>query len=536
MDPNDIELAPSFQLFNQSFDMNLEHLLGPNASFGLGPMKSLSFGLGLPNPSDVGASPRASPMTMHHRMSPRVAADAAGVGNVDFGSGPAQPKLDDRGSNLQVLRASPSNSFGNVISCGESLPKKDGGSSVVVLGDSARVATLPAASHRQLLHPKKRKKGQMGEGAAAKKTKDTPAKRKKATQTIDSSLFEVLETHQSMFAKFSFLLPGAKAFLDHRSRSMKSKDLKSENDVKVSRRRINSALCAFGGVVIPPAGSIGSSKSGHEKKYEDSLPDRYYEEENRLSWEIEEDPPVELDFEESDHSVDKNEAKKRNRSSPKVPTSLQRDIGVMVYPAVNAFTAAEPGIMTPALDEMNNFVDSPSRSTPLKEETKANGTKDQSLPLVSPDNVKTPQRSINYAGGAWMSNHQSPVNVTPGKDSDSPTDLLFVDTQDLLPEQFRIVNVKKQRKASSSQFVYPALPLPYGQRKRISNAMFAMSKSVPGLTDECASVLGEARKKDAWDFAVAQLMTQVVVLTHCSAEDSRLDGLSKYLLTLGIAA
>jgi len=536
MDPNDIELAPSFQLFNQSFDMNLENLLGPNASFGLGPMKSLSFGLGLPNPSDVGASPRASPMTMHHRMSPRVAADAAGVGNVDFGSGPAQPKLEDRGSNLQVLRASPSNSFGNVISCGESLPKKDGGSSVVVLGDSARVATLPAASHRQPLYPKKRKKGQMGEGNATKKVKAAPAKRKKATQNIDSSLFEVLGTHQSMFTKFSFLLPGAKAFLDQRSRSIKSKDLNSEIDDKVSRRRINSALCAFGGGVIPPADSIGSSKSGHEKKYEASLPDRYYEEENRLSWEIEEDPPVELDFEESGYRVDKNDAKKRNHSSPKVPSSLQRDIGVMVYPAVNAFTAAEPGIMTPALDEMNNFVDSPFRSTPLKEETKACGTKDQSLPLVSPDCVKTPQRSINYAGGAWMSNHQSPVNVTPGKDTDGPTDLLFVDTQELLPEQFRIVNVKQRRKVSSSQYVYPALPLPYGQRKRISNAMFAMSKSVPGLTDECASVLGEARKKDAWDFAVAQLMTQVVVLTHCSVEDSRLDGLSKYLLTLGIAA
>jgi hypothetical protein len=126
------------------------------------------------------------------------------------------------------------------------------------------------------------------------------------------------------------------------------------------------------------------------------------------------------------------------------------------------------------------------------------------------------------------------VNVTPGKDAESPTDLLFVDTQELLPEQYRIVNVK-QRKFSSAQYVYPALPLPYGQRKRISNAMFAMSKSIPGLTDECALVLGEARKQDAWDFAVAQLMTQVVVLTHCSAEDSRLDGLSKYLLTLGIA-
>ena len=517
--------------------MNLENLLGPNASFGLGPMKSLSFGLGLPNPSDVGASPRASPMTMHHRMSPRVAADAAGVGNVDFGSGPAQPQLEDEGSNVQVLRASPSNSFGNVID--GNLPKKDGNSSVIVLGDSARVATLPAASRQQSLHPKKRKKVYMGEGSATKKTKDTPSKRKKTTPTIDSSLFKVLVTHRSMFNRFSFLLPGAKTFLDQQSSSVES----NSEDEDIARRRINSALCAFGGVVIPPTDSNGSSLSAHEKKYKESLPDRYYEDESRLSWEIEEHPPVELDSEEGGSNVEAKKyscqscgATQPNHNCPKtVASSLQREIGVMVYPAVNAFTAAEPGIMTPALDEMNNFVDSPSRSTPLKEETKACGTKDQSLPLVSPDYVKTPQRSINYAGGAWMSNHQSPVNVTPGRDTENHTDLLFVDTQELLPEQFRIVNVKK-RKVSSSQYVYPALPLPYGQRKRISNAMFSMSKSLPGLTDQCALVLGEARKKDAWDFAVAQLMTQVIVLTHCSVQDSRLDGLSKYLLTLGIAA
>jgi hypothetical protein len=123
--------------------------------------------------------------------------------------------------------------------------------------------------------------------------------------------------------------------------------------------------------------------------------------------------------------------------------------------------------------------------------------------------------------------------VTPGKNPENQsTDLLFVDAQELQPEQFRTV-CQKKHKLCDARFLYPALPLPYGQRKRISNAMFAMSKSVPGLTDECATVLGEARRKDAWDFAVAQLMTQVVVVTHCSVEDSRLDGLSKYLLTLG---
>lgn len=538
MDQNDIELAPSFQLFNQSFDMNLENLIGPNASFGLGPMKSLSFGLGLPNPSDVGASPRASPISIHGqnaRMSPRVAADAAGA---DFASVYAQPKLDEGMSSLQVLRASPSNSFGNVIRRENIQAKEDGNNSVVVLGDSARIGTFHAAALNETppqTDSKKRKNDQPGGETARKKTKDSTTKRKKAPQKLDPSLFEVLARHHSAFAKFAFLLPGAKDIFNERSNL--SENVKpSESDEEIASRRINSALCAFGGVAIPPSHSIGVTKSDHEQEYENRLPERYYEEENRLSWETETDAnsPVVIDSEDDEHDGNKGDAKK-NKNKAQAGSSLQRAIGVMVYPAVNAFTAAEPGIMTPALDEMNNFVDSPSRSTPLKGETTANGKEDQSLPLVSPDYVKTPQRSINYAGGAWMSNHHSPVNVTPGKECESPTDLLFVDTQELLPEQYRIVNMKKC-KGPSSRYVYPALPLPYGQRKRISNAMFAMSKSISGLTDECAAVLVEARKNDAWDFAVAQIMTQVIVLTHCSVEDSRLDGLSRYLLTLGIAA
>ena len=36
--------------------------------------------------------------------------------------------------------------------------------------------------------------------------------------------------------------------------------------------------------------------------------------------------------------------------------SLVRTIGVMVCPSVNAYTSSEPGILTPALTEMNNFV------------------------------------------------------------------------------------------------------------------------------------------------------------------------------------
>lgn len=113
-------------------------------------------------------------------------------------------------------------------------------------------------------------------------------------------------------------------------------------------------------------------------------------------------------------------------------------------------------------------------------------------------------------------------------------DLLFVDAIDLKPEQFRMVTPSKTV-SSPDAFTYPALPLPYAQRKRLSDNLFSLSKEVPQLTDECAAVLREAREKDMWDLAVAELMTQVVVVVHCHDGDSRFEGLRRYLLTLGIS-
>ena len=113
-------------------------------------------------------------------------------------------------------------------------------------------------------------------------------------------------------------------------------------------------------------------------------------------------------------------------------------------------------------------------------------------------------------------------------------DLLFVESVDLKPEQFRIVSQSKVVNEPDA-FSYPALPLPYAQRKRLSDNLFSLSKEVPQLTDECAAVLREAREKDLWDLAVAELMAQVVVVVHCLEGDSHFDGLRRYLLTLGIS-
>ena len=118
--------------------------------------------------------------------------------------------------------------------------------------------------------------------------------------------------------------------------------------------------------------------------------------------------------------------------------------------------------------------------------------------------------------------------------SEDQGDLLFVESTELKPEQFRIVTASKLT-SQPDAFTYPALPLPYAQRKRLSDNLFSLSKEVPQLTDECASCLREAREKDMWDLAVAELMTQVVVVIHCQDGDYRFEGLRRYLLTLGIA-
>ena len=55
------------------------------------------------------------------------------------------------------------------------------------------------------------------------------------------------------------------------------------------------------------------------------------------------------------------------------------------------------------------------------------------------------------------------------------------------------------------------------------------------MSQGCAVVLREAREKDDWDQAVAELLTQVVVGLYCGEGDYRLEGLQQYLLTIGVS-
>jgi hypothetical protein len=328
-------------------------------------------------------------------------------------------------------------------------------------------------------------------------------------------------------------------------------------------------------------------------KYEEALPSRYYENESRLSWEFEESPPVEiipedeLTNDDGEGGINSNKPKLDHTKDDKTATSeddqycisidgtdeastdkdgtspakmryrcklcgqpkqnhtcpfqqaLARSIGTMVYPAVNAFTADEPGTIAAPLSEMNNFVDiqkdgseaSPMRPSPDRIRSLSTGPMTPSA-QVTPETMRSSSRQTRSSSSRHGSRKRMYSQYKGG--STDQGDLLFVEAMELKPEQFRIVTQSKSRK-NSEGYVYPALPLPYAQRKRLSDKLFSLSNDVPQLTDECAQVLRDAREKDMWDLAVAELMTQVIVIIHCNERDYRFEGLRQYLLTLGIA-
>jgi len=242
--------------------------------------------------------------------------------------------------------------------------------------------------------------------------------------------------------------------------------------------------------------------------------------------------------------------------------SLQRSIGAQIYPAVNAFTADEPGILAPALSEMNNFVGelagsecsetSPARPSHLSGKGSPANVTPETLrgTMMGNPNLMSPSSSISFSphGTPFRKDHGSasrhkPITPRryespsrkrkghPSSPSGNENGDLFVEAMEIKPEQYRIVTP-----TNSGAYSYASLPLPYAQRKRLSDNLFALSKEIPQLTDECAVVLREARERDMWDQAVAELMTQVVVVAQCRTDrDRRLGGLRSYLLGLGIS-
>ena len=305
------------------------------------------------------------------------------------------------------------------------------------------------------------------------------------------------------------------------------------------------------------------------EKYEDNLRQQYFEHGNRLSWDVQtnisltltgartfEDDEITFKRSGSNLSDGKQQSTRKNRCKKcgqvkmghvcPYASSLLRNIGVMVYPSANAHVADEPGKLAPALCEMNNFISIKSGSFEIfaddrKKSMSASiviGDKNDFrrhdlVSGISPLRRKTllvsPTTACNPIGYK-----RSDAGATKEATAEGKTDFLFQPNMEITPDQYRLVTPRDASVASEG-YAYPQVPLTFDQRKSASDALFSLSKLVPTLTDECALVLSEARKRDQWDLAVAELMTQVICMLHCSpSKDYTLEGLRRYLLMLGI--
>lgn len=421
--------------------------------------------------------------------------------------------------------------------------------------------------------------------------------------TLDQ-IYERFSCHRKAFRKCCYLLPGFKAILGNSNHLLpdESKTSSSSDVVKavspertdytktnaedtvtdssvIASRRIDSAICAFGGQVVKKESGAQSTTC-----YSNAVTNRYFEHESRISWDVEDSPPFEtprktiikeegaespmkrvgdaydlnpktpktIKFEENADGANSNEKEdetsdnvrgeatrmkyrcklcgkpKQNHKCP-FQKSLQRSIGISVYPAVNAFAAAEPGNLAPALTEMNNFVREDSLpeitpSRPKRVETSIfraqNPASHRSAPHVTPETMRSMKSPSSYGyPDPYTTNCSSNMLLSPMRNIRrrrilSPekstsraqlchiSDLVFIESIPLREEQFRTVSSN-----NLAEFQYPCIPLPYLQRKTLSDNLFELSKELPTLKEECAIVLRQAREDDMWDVAVAELLT-----------------------------
>ncbi len=275
---------------------------------------------------------------------------------------------------------------------------------------------------------------------------------------------------------------------------------------------------------------------------------------------------------------------------------LQRSIGVMVYPAVNSYNAAEPGVIAPSLSKMNNFIsydDSDQGGGPPSDHvTQQHPKVDDRNPFivhgatVTPESLRgafrgethfhSPQSSLSaQSSDDPVSHHLGPLNSSISKHNarrlskrphghmmessmsprryESIRSAAFVASVSLRPEQYRAVTPftkdglsKRVARGPTStapitaattkmMYQYPAIPLSFTERKHMSDTLFCLSQEIPTVTSDCATILRLARQNNEWDVAVAELLTQVVVALYCGEGDFRLDGLQQYLLSIGIS-
>ncbi|KAL9184735.1 hypothetical protein ACHAXT_012705 [Thalassiosira profunda] len=308
-------------------------------------------------------------------------------------------------------------------------------------------------------------------------------------------------------------------------------------------------------------GALARTPSLRRERYERKLRAQYFEHGNRLSWDVQANLALSLNgasgtFDEDDMALKRrtgsDQGEKRKNRCKKCgqmkqghicpyASSLQRSIGVMVFASANAHVADEPGRMAPALCEMNNFIPIKGGGSSLEPERKrrkvvvVSGDESSKSGDAKPEVPNPFRRKSLFASEEAIEEKRSDDEDARGDKTDAGSgDLLFQPTMEVTLEQYRGVTPRDPF-ASRRDYQYPQVPLTFSQRKNTSDALFSLSRLVPGLTDECALALTEARRRDQWDLAVAELMAQTLIVLKCGEGDYTLDGLRRYLLTLGIS-
>ncbi len=331
-----------------------------------------------------------------------------------------------------------------------------------------------------------------------------------------------------------------------------------EKELELARRRVDSAVHAFGGD-MQRSQTIFRARSSAKEFYDSCFHRRYFVAGDHISWELENHPPVRLNPENSQELrvsecvqetggrscsssvmlMDVNQQKmryrcklcgqlKQNHNCP-YQQSLQRSIAVMVYPAVNAYTANEPGVLTKPLSEMNNFVSyddtSEHHTSPIGRITHITPETKTRLHYNSPESSLSTHSDPSPRRGRKRS---PPDVLTPPAPRRRP--YFVASTLALRPEHYRAVTSCNQE-----DYQYPRVPLSFQERKRLSDTLFFLSKEIPTMTAQVAPLLRLARENDDWDLAVSQILSQLVVALYCAEGDTSLEGLHRYLLTIGIS-
>ena len=549
-----LEMAPSFSLFNPpSFDS----LVGGEASASGGsnaPLFNLSMDMTQTN-SKMSMSPRSSPLTtttLYSTNNPNNSFSVSASGNVSDA--------------MTGIGISDLNCSGGVVASIK--PRLNSSKSEIK-------ENFTSSSHHYSLTPvisaiekaREPSNALVFEGESSSRLSPSSSSLPTPYQHLPK-FYKVLLTYRQCFEGFQFLLPGLQQCMSCPYGTFPSLDVLTERDLTLCKRRVRSAVCAFGGGCLPPNKSITNSDESKDSanattKYESLLMKRFQESdspEGRLSWDLEEEPPVEIphntynleqnqdtfsQFKDPDSAVDPSveadsivttpsfrsssnttPAKsntnatisvngssssgskmryrcklcgqpKQNHSCPYNQT-LQRSIGTQIYPAVNAYTSHEPGELTQNLIEMQTHSSYNLSST---------ADQTSSLPITSSDSTNSscpPSTPFNPSKRIGVKVTPETPPLSSSKNAPSNGGSLFVEAVDLKPENYRVVTPfrsvsynDEKSEEGKVPFHYPKIPLAYTQRKRLSDYLFSLTKEREGLTDETASVLRSGRENDS---------------------------------------